>query len=176
MDLLNLGTPEDAYNEVKKLASSLTDDEHLIRSCIFDLHAAVELELRRIYYHVFNRLLFLTSDEQENAQTLLIFERMIGRLSFTDMYRVLRPILNSWPYAELQDIGAINETRNLAAHAGQTDKVLYKNRNPFTDPDAFAQIYFDVWAITQSIAKFFDWTITAPRERLRLYYEKFGEI
>ena len=176
MDLLSLGSREDVYREVKQLASELSDDEHLVRSCIFDLHAAVEIELRRIYYHVFKSLLFLTSDETENAQILAKFEKMIERLSFTDMYRVLKPILNSWPYPDLEAIGEINDTRNKAAHGGSTNKVLYKNRNPFSEPDAFAQMYFDVWAMKQSFAKFFDWTIAGPRERLKRYFEKFGEI
>lgn len=61
---MNPGTPQQAYAEIKKLASDLTDDEHLIRSCIFDLHAAVEVELRRIYYHTFKPHLFLTDDEK----------------------------------------------------------------------------------------------------------------
>jgi hypothetical protein len=174
MDLMNLGTPEEAYREVKALASDFSDDEHLIRSC--DLHAAVEIELRRIYYHVFKSLLFLTDDEEKNAETLAKFDKMIQRLGFMDMYRVLGPILNSWPYPDLESIAAINETRNSAAHGGDTAKVLYKGRNPFRDPDAFAQIYFDVWAIKQSIPKFFNWTITGPKEKLRRYYEKFGDI
>jgi hypothetical protein len=176
MDLLSLSTPEEAYRQVKELSSELSDDEHLIRSCVFDLHAAVELELRRIYYHVFKRMIFLTNDEAQNAETLAKFERMIERLSFMDMYRVLRPILNSWPYPDLEAIGAINEARNKAAHGGDTAKVLYMGRNPFRDPDAFAQMYFDVWAMKQSFAKFFDWTIAGPREELQRYREKFGEI
>jgi len=53
LELLNLRTPAEAYSAVKNMASSLSDDEHLIRSCIFDLHAAVEIELRRIFYHTF---------------------------------------------------------------------------------------------------------------------------
>jgi hypothetical protein len=91
MDAMNLGTPEEAYREVKALASDLSDDEHLIRSCIFDLHAAVEVERRRIYYHVFKSLLFLTDDEKQNSDTIAKFDKMIRRLGFMDMYRVLRP-------------------------------------------------------------------------------------
>jgi len=68
MDLLNLKSREEAYQKVKELSSDLTDQQHTIRSCIFDLHAAVEIELRRIYYHVFKALLFLTDDEAENAK------------------------------------------------------------------------------------------------------------
>ncbi len=133
MDLLNLKTPEEVYQQVKKLASGLSDDEHLTRSCIFDLHAAVEIELRRIYYHVFRALLFQTNDEAENAKTLEKFDKMIERLSFMDMYRVLTPVLNSWPYPDLELIKAINDTRNKAAHGGDTAKALYKDRNPFRD-------------------------------------------
>lgn len=176
MDLLNLKTPEDAYRQVKELASSLSDDEHVIRSCIFDLHAVVELEMRRIYYRVFKALLFLTNDDAENKKTLARFERTVDRLSFMDMYRVLRPIFNSWPYPDLEAIESVNDTRNRVAHGSDVRAVLYKDRNPFFDPDAFAQMYFDVWAIKQSIAKLYDWTIEGPKLRLRQYREKFGEL
>jgi hypothetical protein len=176
MDLLSLATPEEAYRQVKELASGLSDDEHLIRSCIFDLHAAVEFELRRIYYHVFKRMLFLTKDETQNATTLEKFEKAIERLSFMEMYRVLKPVLQSWPFPDLESIDAINDTRNKAAHNGGMAKILYKGRSPFLNPDAFAQIYFDVWAIRQAMVKFFEWTIEIPRERLRQYREKFGEL
>jgi hypothetical protein len=76
----------------------------------------------------------------------------------------------------LESIEAINETRNKAAHGGDTAKVLYQGRNPFRDPDAFAQMYFDVWAIKQSISKFFERAITYPKEKLLRYYEKYGDI
>jgi hypothetical protein len=174
--LLNIGSAKDAHREIKKLASDLTDDEHAIRSCIFDLHAAVETELRRVYYHLFKNMLFLTDDEKKNAETEKAFSMMIERLSFTDMHRVLRPILNSWPYPELAYIDDINLARNRAAHGGSLDKLEYQGRNPFKDPDCFAQMYFDVWAITQSMAKFFDWTISMPREKAKRYYKKFGDI
>jgi len=32
------------------------------------------------------------------------FEKSIRRLSFMDMYRLLRPVLESWPYPDLQSI------------------------------------------------------------------------
>jgi len=63
LDLMNFRSPEEAYARVKEMASDLSDDQHLIRSCIFDLHAAVELGLRRILFHTFKGQLFLTSDE-----------------------------------------------------------------------------------------------------------------
>jgi hypothetical protein len=43
LDIMNFKSPEEAYREIKSLASGLTDDEHFTRSSIFDLHAAVEI-------------------------------------------------------------------------------------------------------------------------------------
>ncbi len=176
MKLLSLDNAEQAYREVKKLASDLTDDEHLIRSCIFDLHAAVETELRRVYYHHFKSLLAFTDDEISNKKCLKTLSDTVGRLGFMEMYRVLGPVLKSWPYPDLDSIPAINETRNRAAHTGKINEVEYKGRNPFKDPDCFAQMYFDVWAITQSMTKFFNRTIEEPLWRLRKYREKYGDL
>lgn len=174
LDLMSFRSAEEAYAEVKRLASDLSDDEHLIRSCIFDLHAAVEIELRRILYHTFHAQLFLTDDEPQNARTIADFDKAIRRLGFMEMYRLLRPVLSSWPYPDFQSIPAINETRNQAAHGGDVSQVRYKGRNPFTEADAFAQMYFDVWAIKQSIPKFFWHAIEKPRETLKRYVEKYG--
>jgi hypothetical protein len=174
LELLDIKTREEAYQRVKEI-SDLTDEQHTVRSCIFDLHAAVELELRRIYYHLFKQLLFLTDDQMENKKTLSEFEKTINNLSFGQMYRILQPIMNRW-YGDFESIAEINETRNLAAHNDDITKVLYQGRSPFSDADCFAQMYFDVWAIKQSISKFFWHTIEKPQDRLRRYYEKFGEI
>jgi hypothetical protein len=174
LDLMNFTSAEEAYAEVKKLASDLSDDEHLIRSCIFDLHAAAEVELRRLFYHTLHTQLFLTDDNEQNVETELKFDKMIRRLGFGEMYRILRPILNSWPYPDLDCIPALNETRNQAAHGGRTDAVSYKGRNPFTDADCFAQMYFDVWAMKQSMAKVFDWVIDRPKRVLKRYIDKYG--
>ena len=174
LDLLNFKSAEEAYAGVKDLASGLNENEHQVRSCIFDLHAAVEVELQRIFYHTFKAQLFLTDDEKENEKTLAKFDRMVGRLGFMDMYRVLEPVLNSWPYPDLQSIRDINETRNVAAHGDGVEKVSYKGRNPFKDADCFAQMYFDVWAIKQTIVKYFDWAIERPKAQLRRYVDKYG--
>ncbi len=179
LDLLNFQSAEQAYAEVKRMASSLTDDEHLIRSCIFDLHAAAEIELRRIFYHTFKTQLFLTDDEEQNEQTLTQFDKMIGGLSFMGMYRVLQPIFKSWPSPDLQSIQYINETRNMAAHKDAPEGITYRNRNPFRDADCFAQMYFDVWAFRQSATKYFDNAVEGPVARLQVqlkrYVAKYGE-
>ncbi len=174
LSLMEFKSAEEAYEEVKKLASGLSDKEHLIRSCIFDLHAAVEVELRRVFYHTFYAQLFLTDDETANAKTVEEFEKTIGRLGFMDMFRVLRPVLLSWPYPDLKSIQAVNETRNQAAHGYDISKVRYKGRNPFEDGDCFAQMYFDVWAIKESMGRFFDRTIEHPKRVVKRYIDKYG--
>jgi hypothetical protein len=174
LDLLNLASAEEAYAEVKKLASHLSDQDHHIRSCIFDIHAAVENELRRIFHHTFHRQLFIADDEEKNFDAQSDFERMIRRLGFSEMHRMLRPILKHWPYPDLEHIGAINDTRNQAAHGGDTTAISYRGRNPFRDADCFAQMYFDAWSITQSLRKFFDLAVTANEVRLGRYVGKYG--
>jgi len=176
LDLLSISNPQDAYREIKALSSGLSDDDHLIRSCIFDMHAAVEIELRRILYHHMKPLLFMTENEKENEKTERQFAKMIERLSFMDVYRILRPILESWPYPDLSSIGEINDLRNAVAHSANIDKAEYKGRNPFRDPDAFAELYFDVWAVNHCMAKLFEMAIELPRWKLKKYREKFGEL
>lgn len=173
LDLLNFSTAEEAYAKVKQMASSLTDDEHLIRSCIFDLHAAAEIELRRIFYHTFKTQLFLTRDEEHNEQVLAQFDKMIGALSFMGMYRILQPIFKSWPSPDLQSIQHINETRNMAAHRDAPEGITYRGRNPFKDADCFAQMYFDVWAFRQSVAKYFEVAVEGPVARLQAQLERY---
>ena len=151
-DLLNINSEAAVLPEIKKLASELTDKDHLIRSCIFDLHAAVEIELRRIFFFHFQPLLFLTDDKTENKKVKDRFEKMIDRLGFMDMWRVLRCVMIDWA-PDFESIEEINKTRNQAAH-GDIDKVTYKNRSPFKDPDCLCQMYFDVWAIKHEIPKF----------------------
>jgi len=173
LGLLNFDTPEHAYSEIRNLASELSEKEHLIRSCIFDLHAAVEIELRRIIYHTFIDQLFLTDDEEHNNKIKSDLERTIDKLGFMDMYRLLRPILLSWPYPDFESIEAINQVRNQAAH-GDLSKISYKGRNPLVDADAFAQLYFDVWAIKQVMPKFFYGAIERKKDILQKCLERYG--
>ena len=91
-----------------------------------------------------------------------------------DMYRVLKPCLNSWPYPELDYIQDINDARNGVAHSDAVNRVSYKGRNPFKDADCFAEMYFDVWAIKQAMAKYFEWVIERQPEILKRYIDKYG--
>ena len=172
MDLLNIEKEEEVHEEIKKLSSNLSDKDHLIRSSILEMHAAVEIELRRIFYHTFYEHLFLTNDEEQNKKIETEFSKAISKLSFMEMWRVLKPAMVSW-YPDFESIEDINGVRNQATHAN-ISKVNYKNRNPFSDPDCLAQIYLDVWAIKQVIPKYFWNTIEKPRDRLKKYVNKYG--
>lgn len=172
LDLVGFDTPEQAYKKIKEWVSDLSDRDHLIRSTIFDIHAGIELELRRIFYHHNKGLLFLTGKKEEDDIVLKDFNKMIDSLSFGDMHKMLRPILKHW-YPDLENIGPINELRNQVAHKATTDNVFYKDRNPFKDADAFAEVFVDAWAIKQVIPKFFEHTIERPKADCKRYYEAY---
>lgn len=173
LSLLDFKSGDEAYAQVRKLASGLSDREHLIRSCIFDLHAAVEVELRRVFYHTFYAQLALADDEDANAKNADALAKVIDDLGFMQMFKILGPVLRSWPYPDFKSIQAVADARNQAAHE-DVSKVRYKGRNPFEDADCFAQMYSDVWAIRESMKRFFDKTIAQPQRVLRRYIDKYG--
>lgn len=172
LSVMDFATEEEAYEKLTKWASGLSEREHTIRSCIFDLHAAVELELRRVYYHTFHAQLFLTDDQDANRKIIAKFEKQIASLGFGQMYNSLRPVLDSWPY-DLGAIEAINKTRNQAAHENMKN-VRYKGRDPFNSGDCFAQMYFEVWATQKEMRKFFDQAVMRTRIQLKRYVDKYG--
>jgi hypothetical protein len=173
LNLLDMKDESAVHEEVRRLSSSLSDKDHLIRSSILEMHAAVEIELRRVFYHTFYAHLFLTNDEKENKKIEKNFERAISKLSFIEMWRILKTTMIPW-YSDFESIEEINTTRNQSTHS-DISKTQYKNRNPFRDPDCLAQIYFDVWAIKQVIPKYFWNTIERPKAQLKRYVKKYGE-
>jgi hypothetical protein len=42
MDLINCSTPEEVYVRVREWSSDLTEQEHIVRSTILDIHADIE--------------------------------------------------------------------------------------------------------------------------------------
>lgn len=173
MDLLNITDEKTVLQSIQHLVSDLSDHDHLVRSCILDLHAAVEIELRRILFFHFQPLLYLTDDKDQNRRIKQRFEKMIDNLGWSGMWRILKVVMIDW-YPDFESIDAINETRNQAAH-GDAKKVHYKKRSPFNNPDCLCQIYFDVWGIRQQ-CKRFCWKIREPYYLNRTYFEKYGDI
>jgi hypothetical protein len=105
---------------------------------------------------------------------------MVTGLAFNQVHRVLIPALNAAPYDEFRDIQMIHDIRNSLAHSKDLSTVVYKGRNPFQDPDALAQLYFDGWAIRQQLSEFYDEMIAAPRtmaeHHTKFYREHRGRV
>jgi hypothetical protein len=175
LNLVGFETPEQAYRKIKEWVSDLTDDEHFIRSVIFDIHAKIEFLFRQIFYHHFKPLLFLTNEENDNKKVLSSFDEMVESLSFGQMLQILWPILRHWPY-DLDSIKSLNDLRNQVAHKGTVDKINYKNRNPFKDADCFAQVFFDAWATRQELEKYFRRSVKDPQELCKEYYKAYKEL
>jgi len=173
MNHLGVSDQEGTIKKICKRVSSLSDHDHVIRSCIFDLHAIMETELRRIYFFHFQTLLPLTDDKSDNKKIKTRFEKMIENITFGDMWKVLKPVLIDW-YNDFESIDEINKVRNKAAHAS-IEKVLYKNRNPFKDPDCLCQILCDVEGIYEEMGKFFT-HMRKPIWQCREYHKQYGEI
>lgn len=175
LDLVGFKTPEQAYEKIKEWTSNLSDDDHFVRSVIFDIHAGIEVSLRQIIYHHLKTLVFETGEEQNDKKVTSDLEKMVDDLSFGQMYRMLWPILKNWPY-DLASIGPINDLRNQVAHQTNIENINYRGRNPFRDADSFAQVFFDAWATRQELGKFCRRRVIGPWEEARAHYKELQEL
>ena len=173
LKLVGFSTPSEAYQMIKEWSSNLSDDQHLIRSVILDIHDGIELLLRQILYQYMKELVFQTGNKKEDRSKMKPFEEMINKLRFFDMYRILKPIFDSWPKPDLSHIQSIHDLRNEIAHTKSINKVSYKGRNPFTNPDAFAQLFFEAWAASQELTEFCQKAIEDPRAIAEFYYKEY---
>jgi hypothetical protein len=174
MELIGCETAEDVYERVRQWTSGLSEHEHLVRSTRLDIHANIEARLKQILYHANVQLILKGPDEEEYEQACQKLETRIRRMGFVQVHDLLRPALSVFPADEFDDIHPLNELRNTVTHREGPSKTSYKGRNPFTDADCFAQVYFDAWAIDQQLVKFYDYAIAAPRGMLE-FYGKFYE-
>ncbi len=146
------------------------------------MHFAMELEVKRFLYHLLRRGI-LFSDDEERGRKAKKLNDAIDRISMGNALNLLEASIKMSPWPDLGNIWEINKTRNKLSHRSNINDVIYKGRNPFTDPDCLAQMYFDVWAVTQSISKLFERVIDTPLTMARHYYKiseiyrkKFGEL
>lgn len=160
VDLINCKTPKEVYSRVREWTTSLSDDNHLIRSSILEIHASVERELKRVLYQVMLPLVML--DGKDDEKRLSALENSIDRMSFSQVERLLAPCLSTFPSLVQFSLAEINKVRNLATHEN-IDTVVYKGRNPFKDHDAFAQFFFETWAFKGELNKFWEVMIDGPR-------------
>lgn len=175
LDLVGFDTPEQAYKKIKEWTSNLTDNDHFVRSVIFDIHAGIEILFRQIFSHYFRPIIFETGKESEDKKVFSDFQEMVEGLSFGQMNKILWPILKNWPY-DMHSIEPLSKLRNQVAHQSNIEKITYKGRNPFRDPDSFAQVFFDAWTTRQELGKFFRRRITGPQEECKMYYQAYEEL
>jgi hypothetical protein len=57
-DLINCSTPEEVYVRVREWSSDLTEQEHIVRSTIFDIDADIERVLKQVLYQSLLSLIF----------------------------------------------------------------------------------------------------------------------
>lgn len=175
LDLVGFDTPEQAYKKIKEWTSDLTDDDHFVRSVIFDIHAGIEILFRQIFYHYLKPIVFETGKKDNDKKVFSDLEKMVEDLSFGQMYKILWPILKNWPY-DIASIKPLSDLRNQVAHQNNVEKICYKGRNPFRDADSFAQVFFDAWATRHELVKFFNRKIIDPQEFIKRYYEAYKEL
>ena len=172
MDLINCQSPEEVYARVREWSSDLSDQEHLIRSTILDIQADIERTLKQVLYQILLPLVFHGNDEVEHEAHKAKLEGMVTGLPFSTVHRLLKSPLDAYPVDEYDDIQRINEARNYIANRTDISKLSYKSRSLFSDPDCFAQLFFDGWAVRQQLGKFYETMISSPRWHLE-HYAKF---
>ena len=175
LKILGLDETADAVSKIKFLSSGLSDEEHIIRSCIFDIHATIERLLRELFKRTFNcHLFFNDNDPEHNKAIVLEQEKALNKLSFLEVWRCLRPTMVRWS-SDFNAIDAINTTRNQAAHSS-IKNVIYKGRNPFNDKDCLAQMFFDMWAVVSAMQKYAYFTTEKDKKEFERLKKKYEEI
>jgi hypothetical protein len=172
IELLNCKTPGEVYTTVRNYISGLTEQEHLVRSTILDIHADLERAMKQAFYQVMLDSVFHGDDDDEYKQSCVALEEMVDGLSFGAVYNVLKPLFAAFPADDLASIKPIQDVRNSVAHRTDMSKIDYRGRNPFTDPDCLAQLYLDGWAVREEIAHFLG-TMVLDRRGLFEHYAKF---
>lgn len=174
-ELINCKTPEEVFESVKQWYSDISDKNHIIRSIIIDLHTNIEFTMKQILYQYMIPLVIqLNGEEEKHVKQKKLLEKTITRMSFMNVYRLLKPCFDAYPAPEFSDIELINNVRNQLAH-GDLKRVFYKERNPFNDHDCLAQLFFDSWAINKVLSKFYSKMIEDPRAEAKdfaKYYYK----
>ncbi len=155
--MINCRTPQEVYARVRTWSSPLSDHEHLVRSTILDIQANVERQLKRILHLHLRRLVFIGEDVAKAAKCQDSLLKHVERMSYTRVYHLLQPCLESFPQPELHDdtLRSINDVRNSAIH-GEPANTTYKRRNPFANHDCLAQLFFDSWTVIEGLKKFLE--------------------
>ena len=174
MDSMGFSTAEEAYRNVKDWSSGLSDNEHLARSTIQDIQLNIEIRLKHVLYEILLPAVFKGNDEAVYRESCNEVEKMLRRLNIGTVIRILQPILKATEVPEFDDIPAVNDVRNQVAHRGNMSEVDYKGLNPIDDAEGLAHLFSDAFYILESLSKFEDAMIQAPKSEIE-FLVKFHE-
>jgi len=170
--LLGAESPEELLLRVKRWSSSLSDDQSAIRSAILSLHGSLEGTLKRILLIHLARLICCAVIDDDSPQASGVRRKeprvqvdeetarknlgeVVDRMSFWNVYSLLKPALDNYGHPELLPLGEINKLRNAVAHDDETG-VKFRNREIYHDHQALAEFYAVCWAALRTLDDFED--------------------
>lgn len=162
MALLSCRTPEEVHALVRSLTSNLTDQEHEVRSMIFDIQSGVESRLKRLLVIVLTPLLW-NAGGTEFAEHRKKLDDAVEAMSFSQVHRLLKPLFDAFPGPDLGHAEEINNLRNQVPHDSDVSRMFYKGRNPFRDVDCLAQLFLDWQGFSKEIRHFHERMIGDPQ-------------
>ncbi|TKJ42462.1 hypothetical protein CEE37_01910 [candidate division LCP-89 bacterium B3_LCP] len=164
INILGCSTKEEVLALVKSWTSDRTDMNHIVRSIVLDIHASIESMMKEILYeHLSDLILWMEGYDELHESCLKELDRIVKRMSFSQVHKLLRPCFKSFVATELDEyIPVINNLRNEFAHK-KTGSIKYKGRDPSEDPDCFAQIYLDSWYVHSRLNEFIERRISDQR-------------
>ena len=168
-------TASEVQSFLRGWCESLTDDEHVIRSIILQIHASVEFDMKRIFYQQMMPLLCQMDGEdaayERNKEQLW---KVVRKMNFMTVYRLLKPCFDAYPCPDFESIPKINDVRNLAAH-GEVDRVSYRRRNPFRVFDCLAQIFLESQSARMALDDLHTKMIDEPRYAAKVHAQFYRE-
>ena len=88
---------EELCSRVRCWNRNLSPEDHVVRSCILELHASVEAVLKHI---LFQHILFLIEPDQlyhgQNGPHVQALANAVKRCSFSQLQQLVEPCLNAW--------------------------------------------------------------------------------
>ena len=173
-ELIGAGSPEEVYQKVRKWTSNLSEEEHLIRSIILDIHATLESRLKEILRRVLSPLIVSWGDREQHERHQKQLYATIDKMSFMRAYELLGPAFDAFDREslDLAILPEINTLRNAAAHA-KDKRIVFRGRALFDEHDAVAHLFVTSWAINKELDKFIEKMIDDPIEFQRVGYNVY---
>ena len=157
-DLLGIKDPEAILHYVQEWSSSLTKEEHIIKSVVQEIHQNLEIKLDRILHKLLTYTTPKGTTSKEIGETEEKIWEEIGKIGFEQKYRLFKPILQKWRQTpKLTEISNINNIRRQCTHLKNKNKIQYKGHKIFSDPEGIAQLFVDAWVIGTGLDDVLEW-------------------